>query len=123
MINSQNLIDTLQQGFRISVGAAATLVETLQNPQKRDATLQDIKEQWDARSQEWATKGTDAEAEARKMVETLWQKRTGQSSTHQTTASPSPPPGDMASELKDLTQQLAELRSELESLRQDDRTP
>jgi polyhydroxyalkanoate synthesis regulator phasin len=70
MSNTNNpLITTLQQGFRITVGATATLVETLQDPQKRQITFQDLQQQWGEKAEQWAEKGTVTEAEARQYVD------------------------------------------------------
>ncbi|MFN9175685.1 MAG: thylakoid-associated protein, partial [Synechocystis sp.] len=68
--NSNNLlVNTLQQGFRITVGATASLVETLQDPQKRQITFQDLQQQWGQKAEQWAEKGSVTEAEARQYVE------------------------------------------------------
>ncbi|MFM1843364.1 MAG: hypothetical protein RLZZ490_2106 [Cyanobacteriota bacterium] len=70
MSNTNNLlINTLQQGFRITVGATATLVETLQDPQKRQLTFQDLQQQWGEKAAQWAEKGILTEAEARQYVD------------------------------------------------------
>ena len=70
MSNTNNLlINTLQQGFRITVGATASLVETLQDPQKRQLTFQDLQQQWGEKSTQWAEKGILTEAEARQYVD------------------------------------------------------
>lgn len=70
MSNTNNLlINTLQQGFRITVGATASLVETLQDPQKRQVTFQDLQQQWGEKAEEWAEKGIITEAEARQYVD------------------------------------------------------
>ena len=70
MSNTNNfVINTLQQGFRISVGATASLMETLQDPQKRQITLQDLQQQWGQKAEQWAEKGIVTEAEARQYVD------------------------------------------------------
>lgn len=69
--NNSTLFNTLQQGFRITVGATAHLVETLQDPQKRQGTFQDLQQEWDQRASQWAQKGTTTEMEARQYVDEL----------------------------------------------------
>ena len=69
--NNSSLLNTLQQGFRITVGATASLVETLQDPQKRQGTFQDLQQEWDQRASQWAQKGTTTETEARQYVDQL----------------------------------------------------
>jgi len=70
MSNTNNLlINALQQGFRITVGATASLVETLQDPQKRQITLQDLQQEWGEKAEQWAEKGVVTEAEARQYVD------------------------------------------------------
>lgn len=71
-MNSNNtLLDNLQQGFRITVGATASLVETLQDPQKRQLTWQDWQQEWNQRANQWAQKGTVTETEARQYVDQM----------------------------------------------------
>ncbi len=69
--NNSTLLNTLQQGFRITVGATASLVETLQDPQKRQGTFQDLQQEWDQKASQWAAKGTTTETEARQYVDQL----------------------------------------------------
>lgn len=73
----------LQQGFRLALGCAGTLVEWVQDEQKRQTQLQ----QWQAGMQqlvqELVAKGEKTEAEAREFVERLFQR---------TSPSSAPPP-------------------------------
>jgi polyhydroxyalkanoate synthesis regulator phasin len=108
----------LQQGFRLALGCAGTLVEWVQDEQKRQTQLQ----QWQAGMQqlvqELVAKGEKTEAEAREFVERLFQ-RTSPSSA------PPPPvdvevtsaPADAATQLQELTQELSALRESLEQSR------
>lgn len=70
-MSSENnpIFNSLQQGFRITVGAAASLVETLQDSQKRQLTLQDLQQEWGKKAEQWAEKGSATEIEARQYVD------------------------------------------------------
>jgi polyhydroxyalkanoate synthesis regulator phasin len=103
----------LQNSFRISLGASAFVVETLQDDQKREDNLRKLSSDWGQLAQEWADKGAVAEQEARNMVEQLFH-----SSTPPTSGAPkAPTPGvntEVQTELLDLTQQIIALRAELQ---------
>ena len=124
-MNSNNFFESVQQGFRVAVGATASLVETIQNPQKRDEAWSELSTQLNERTQEWAEKGKLTEEEARKVVDNLLQKNTtfSQETTTSTpnasSSTPTPNP-EVQSELKELTEQIVALRTELEGLRQSD---
>ncbi|XGV97125.1 MAG: hypothetical protein ACAF41_30940 [Leptolyngbya sp. BL-A-14] len=118
-MNSDKFVQLFQQGFRITLGATATFVEVLQDPEKRDENLAKLNQEWSVLSAEWAQKGEITEQEARNFVDTLLTKRstnpsTGASST--TVATPSAPP-DVQLELQELTAQIVAMRAELERLR------
>ncbi len=68
-MNSDNLTQLLQQRFRITLGATASLVETLQDPQKRNQNLSDLRSELNHLTQEWAEKGEVTEQEARNFVD------------------------------------------------------
>jgi len=129
-MNSDNLILLLQQGFRISLGATASLVETLQYPQKRSATLSKLGSELGQLTQEWAEKGEITEQEARSYVDSLSRQQTNQttSATPPTAgtspATPNPAAAtDVQLEIQELIAQIAAMRAELENLRsQDDRS-
>lgn len=115
MSNTNNLlINTLQQGFRLTVGATASLVETLQDPQKRQITLQDLQQQWGQKAEEWTEKGIVTEAEARQYVD-QWLAQ-----LRKNTPGPSSGGGSQTidfataqAELERLTQEIITLKEEL----------
>ncbi len=125
-MNSNNFFDLVQQGFKTAVGATASLMETLQDPQKREETFSELNTQWQKRTQEWAEKGESTEKEARRMVEDFLQKQganQGKSTSisiednldnNNVTNSSSPKP-NVAAEIQELTQTIVSLRTELES--------
>lgn len=116
--NNSTLLDTIQQGFRITVGATASLVETLQDPQKRQGTFQDLQQEWDQRASQWAQKGTTTETEARQYVDQLlaqWRQSLPKPLS-KTTATGSNNIIDFATakrELDRLTEEIATLKGEL----------
>lgn len=129
-MNSDNLILLLQQGFRISLGATASLVETLQDPQKRSETLSKLGSDFSQLTQEWAEKGEITEQEARTYVDSILRQQANQttSATPPTDATSAATPNptaatDVQLEMQELIAQISAMRAELENLRsQDDRS-
>jgi len=128
-MTSDNFTQLLQKGFRISLGATASLVENLQNPQKRTESFSQFRSELDQLATEWATKGETAEQEARNFVQQMWnQLGNRQTSTTSepsaaprvTTPSENVAPPDVQLELQELTAQLAAIRAELEKLQNPD---
>lgn len=127
-MNSDNLTQLLQQGFRVTLGATASFVETLQNPQKRTQNLDSLQSELSQLAQEWALKGEMTELEARQFVDNVLSQLNNQppSSTPEDTATttttpptqPSAPNAEL--EVQELTAQLAAIRAELEKLRNSD---
>ncbi len=129
-MNSNNLLDLLQAGFHVSLGATSSLLETLQDPLKREDTLAQLRIELSQRVTEWAAKGEITEQEARRFIdELLRQRSTPGSSTTTTTSSDTvtTPPTTVVSpnvqlEIEELTAQIAAIRTELEKLRNPDST-
>lgn len=127
-MNSDNFLQLLHTGFRATLGATASLVETLQDPIKREQNLSQLRSNMSEQFQEWAEKGEVTEQEARNFVDTVLRQQNSQSSTTTTTAprdtSPTPvtPPVEPEAqlELQQLTAQIAAIRAELEKLRNPD---
>lgn len=122
-MESQNLTDLLQQGLRVTLGATASLIEILQDSQKRDENLNKLKTDLSQLADEWAEKGAVTEQEARSFVDTLLEQRqqstTSETPASDTTATDSPPTTspDIQLGLQELTAQIAAIRAELEKLR------
>lgn len=118
-MDTNTLFTTIQQGFHITIGATASLLETLQDTNKREQTLSEWQIELSQRVQEWAEKGKITEIEARHLVEDLLKSSTS-SSPSQTTIdvdpieTSSPSAVDLRHEIQQLTQQLGQLRAELE---------
>ncbi|HEY9910098.1 MAG TPA: hypothetical protein V6D18_21090 [Thermosynechococcaceae cyanobacterium] len=123
-MNSETIVEQLQKGFRVTLGATATLVEVLQDPTRREENLAKLNQEWGQLSTDWAEKGKATEQEARSFVDTILSQTSPSASPTSTTgpaASESSPsaPADVQLEIQELTAQLAAIRAELEQLRQD----
>lgn len=121
-MNSDTVVQLLQRGFRVTLGATASLVEILQDPQKRDANLTKLRLEFGELTQEWATKGEVTEREARSYVDNFMAERRAMSNptTVTTTATEVPPTStEVQLELQELTAQLSAMRAEVERLRQE----
>ena len=121
-MKTNNAFDFIQQGFRVAVGATATIVETIQDQQRRENTLNQLKTDLEQRTQEWAVKGEETEKEARRFIDQLLQKQSWQQTSTSSGEKPTQSATDDSAEadIQDLTQQITTLRKELENLRQED---
>ena len=130
-MNSDTILQVLKKGFRVTLGATASLVETLQDPQKREENFYTFRENLSERVQEWAEKGEITEQEARNLVDSILRQRQSQGhppatetprESTSTTNSPTAPP-NVQQEMQELTAQLAAMRAELERLRDSESSP
>ncbi len=126
-MNSDNLTQLLQQGFHITLGVTASLVETLQDPQKRTENLSQLRSELDQLATELAAKGEMTEQEARDFISTLLNQVSKQQSSptegspcniDPTSTEVAPP--DVQLEVQELTAQIAAIRTELEKLNNPD---
>lgn len=134
-MNSDTLTQLLQKSFRVTLGATATLIEALQDPQRREANLSKLTTELSQLTQEWESKGTTTESEARNFVDTMWNQNVrpnaaapdrsepyasdpSSSSTLSTPVSASSPA--VQQDLQELTVQIAAIRAEIERLRSQD---
>jgi polyhydroxyalkanoate synthesis regulator phasin len=120
-MNSDTVALLLQKGFHVTLGATAALVESLQDPQKREQNLSKLRLEFNELTQDWAQKGEFTEREARAFVDTMLAQR-GETSTPTTTVTTTARPVPAVSpevqlELQALTAQLGAIRAELERLR------
>lgn len=111
--------ETIQKGFRFTLGATTSLVESLQDTQKREQNLQRLSSDFDGLVEEWIAQGEVTEQEARSFVDTLVQQATGNipasNATVSTTATPVKPSG-VEADIKTLTEEVMTLRQEVEKL-------
>jgi polyhydroxyalkanoate synthesis regulator phasin len=120
-MNPDTLVQSLQKGFHTTLGAASFMVDLVQYPDQRDTNLERLKSDFDQLKEEWAVKGEQTEQEARVFVEKMWNQPSG-SPAGTTASEPAGPtaPAGVQSDLKDLTEQIAAIRAELEKLREQD---
>jgi polyhydroxyalkanoate synthesis regulator phasin len=127
-MNANNLFQVVQQGFRITVGATASLLETIQDPQKRAETISELQTELSQKTREWAQKGEITEQEARRMLDNLFRQRGWQTNSEatrtssETESTPYSTSENVESNLQELTEQIIALRTELEQLRKSENT-
>ncbi|MFE4106058.1 hypothetical protein [Almyronema epifaneia] len=125
-MNSDSFTELLQKSFRIALGATATLVEAVQDPAKQSEKFSEINGDWNRLSEDLETKGTVAEQEARRLVDSMMAQVP--SPFNSPTASPHPSTTvstvnmpkvevGLQSELEMLTQELEVIRQEIEQLK------
>ena len=128
-MNPDEILQGLQKGFRVTLGAASTLAETIQDSQRREETLARLRTDPNGLADDLAAKGEVTEQEARAFLENLmaqrpagasWSRPAGSSvgPSASTSGVPVAPP-DIQADLKDLTEQISAMRAELERLRQE----
>lgn len=119
-MNPDTIFQTVQKGFRVSIGAAGTLIESLQNPRIGEETLNKLRTNPNELAEELATKGEATEQEARNFVDSLMNQANnpatpGSPGSAANTAAPAAPL-DVQTDLQDLVAQITALRKELEDL-------
>lgn len=129
-MNPDNLTNLLQQGFHLTLGATASLVETLQDPQKRTENLSQISSELSHLANEWAAKGEITEQEARNFASSFLNQLQNQvpttseaSGTTFTTTPTEVAPPSVQLDLQELIAEIAAMRAELEQLRNSDSNP
>jgi len=127
-MNSETLVQLLQQSFHVTLGATASFAEVLQDSQKREENWRKLTQELADLAQEWSEKGKITEQEARNFVDNLMKQRADSSesgaapeSAEVTEEPETPTASDPQAEIEELTAQLATLRSELEKLQQEER--
>lgn len=128
-MNPDEILQGLQKGFRVTLGAASTLAETIQDSQRREETLARLRTDPNGLADDLAAKGEVTEQEARAFLDNLmaqrptgasWGSQAGSSGVPSSSTSGVPvAPPDIQADLKDLTEQISAMRAELERLRQE----
>ena len=128
-MNPDNLPQMLQTGFHLTLGAASFLIETLQDPLKREENLDKLKSDLGQLASELLEKGEMTDREARNFVDTIFsqpgnrENADSESVSHkQSDAATDHTPDsvvqpDVKLEIQELTAHMAALRVELENLR------
>jgi polyhydroxyalkanoate synthesis regulator phasin len=124
-MNPETLTETIQKGFRVTLGATASLVDAIRDPQASQEKFSSIYD-FESLTQELEAKGTDTEREARAVVDSMMSQM-GQmpnpfaptpasEATVDTYASPVAD-ASIQAELDALTLELSTLRQEIETLK------
>jgi polyhydroxyalkanoate synthesis regulator phasin len=123
-MNPDTLTQTIQKGFRVTLGATASLLDALLDPQGSQAKFSEIGTDVDRLTEALETKGAVTEQEARALVDSLltqmpnpFNPTPASEATVNTVATPVT---DLAvqADLQTLTQELSALRQEIETLKQ-----
>lgn len=114
-MESNTIFNLIQQGFRTAVGATASVVETLQDSQKRTQILSDLNTEWQQKSQEWAQKGTITEQEARKIIEQFFKGYTNKNSNSYENIEVKSV-DNQTNGIQELTREIVALREEVQKL-------
>jgi polyhydroxyalkanoate synthesis regulator phasin len=116
-MNNDNLAQTIQKGFHLTLGATAALLESLQDAEKRQENLSKMQSDFNRLTEEWADKGSLTEQEARIYVDRIFNQQTAANTTTTVnTPAETSTEGDIKTQVQELTAQLAALRAELENL-------
>lgn len=113
-------LQMLHKGLRITLGATSSLAESIQDPQKREETLAQIRRMdLNELSEAWAQKGEVTEQEALNLIQSVtshsqnpYTSAPAASTASQASAS-SVVTSTLQLELQELTAQLAAIRTEL----------
>jgi polyhydroxyalkanoate synthesis regulator phasin len=120
-MKTNNLLEIAQQTLRIAIGATVTILETIQDTEKRSSAINDLQTELNQKSQQWAEKGEITEREARQKLEQILQKTPWKGANANSNNNNYPNPTNTSpatqSELQSLTEQITALRNELEQLR------
>jgi len=116
---ADTLVQSLQTGFRVTIGAATTLAEGIQDPVKREAAMETFQLDWDSMTSKLAEKGEVTERETRELIERTLNlsNATASSSASSPSTTQTTTSQKAAQDLRDLTEELTALRQELEELR------
>jgi multidrug resistance efflux pump len=120
-MDQTNPLQLLQKGFHVALGATTSVVESLQDPTKRQENMAHLRLDPLQLAQILEQKGAVTEQDARILVDTLmaqqgngnWNGASTQTTTVNASTVSSTPPGTQT-ELEELTAQLAAIRAELE---------
>jgi polyhydroxyalkanoate synthesis regulator phasin len=112
-MNPDTFVQALQKGYRVTLGATATAIESLQDSQSREDTFTRLRNDPNQLIEDLAVKGETTEREARSYVDRVFSQPT----SAPTRTPPSPQTVVIQQDLQELTAQLAALRTELERLR------
>lgn len=130
-MNTDTLIELLQKGYRVTLGAASTAVEAVQDPQQTADEFSMIGTDFQRLADKLEVRGALTEKEARNFVESMMSQMpesfranfpSETASTPKTVTTVATPVIDtqLQAEVESLTAELIEIRREIEALRQQD---
>jgi polyhydroxyalkanoate synthesis regulator phasin len=124
-MNPDTLSQTLQKGFHVTLGATASLIEAIQDPQGSSQKFSALGGDVNRLTEELEVKGVTTEQEARQFVDGIFSQIPGPFSTSHASSQPptvntvATPVADVAvqTDLEVLTQELMAIRQEIEALK------
>ena len=128
-MNTDTLIELLQKGYRVTLGAASTAVEAVQDPQRTADDFSAVGTDWERLADKLEVRGALTEKEARNFVEGMMSQMpesfranfpSSETSSPKTVTTVATPVIDtqLQAEVESLTAELIEIRKEIEELRQ-----
>ncbi len=121
---SDDISQTLQKGFRVTLGATASLIEAIQDPESSSQKFSTLGGDVNRLTEELEVKGETTEREARLFVDSLLSQMPNPFTSSGTTEGPTittvaSPVVDASvqSDLESLTEELANIRKEIEALK------
>ena len=131
-MNTDTLIELLQKGYRVTLGAASTAVEAVQDPQRTADDFSAVGTDWQRLADKLEVRGALTEKEARNFVEGMMSQMpesfranfpsSETASAPKTVTTVATPVVDtqLQAEVESLTAELIAIRKEIEELRQQD---
>ena len=130
-MNTDSLLEIVQKGYRVTLGAASTAVEAVQDPQRVSDEFSAIGTDWERLADKLEVRGALTEKEARDFVEgvTSQMPEPFRSASSPFTQSSSPEPKtvttiaepvvdtELQAEVTSLTAELIAIRKEIEELK------
>ncbi len=120
-----DLAQTLQKGIRVTLGATASLIEAIQDPENSSQKFSELGSDVNRLTEELEVKGETTEREARQLVDSLLSQvpnpfASAELETRTTTITTVASPVvnvSVQNDLEALTQELAEIRQQIETLK------
>ena len=133
-MNTDSLLEFVQKGYRVSLGAASTAVEAIQDPQRVSSEFSAIGTDWERLADKLEVRGALTEKEARDFVEGFSSQMPEpfrSAASPFSTGRPDEPPTvttvatpvvdtELQEEVTSLTEELIAIRKEIEALKNKD---
>lgn len=132
-MNTDTLLELFQKGYRVTLGAASSAVEAIQDPQRTADEFSAIGTDWERLADKLEVRGALTEKEARDFVEGVSSQlpepfRSMSSGLHSPVVEPEPTTvttvatpvvdSELKAEVESLTAELIAMRAEIEALRE-----